>query len=247
VRIDLDRGEIVETIPTAYAAEGLTVFRKVAYLLVPNAGICAVDLADKKDLGNLGSGFYSALAYEGRKERLWALSGGALIEFDASKSGALLKELARKNLTDKEQAELAAAMNGIGKRHPIAGPDPGQLGPRIFLDERGSRIYVGGVAVRTDGPEKAVGVYRNPAHTMDHEPAVRGFMGKILGRDQILAVSPDGKWAASGTHVFNAATFASRQELPLPTSLVAFSKDSKQVYYYDWINRVITAVDLDTK
>ena len=247
LRIDLERGEIVESIPTAYAAEGLTVTRRVAYLLVPNSGICAVDLSDKKDLGNLGSGYYSAIAYEGRKERLWALSSGSLIEFDATKTGATLKELARKNLTDKEHAELLTTMNGLGKRHPIGGVDVGQLGPRIFLDERGARIYAGAVAVKTDLPEKPLGVFRNPAHPMDDEPAVREVLGKILGRDQILAVSPDGKWAASGSHVFNAATFASRRALPLPTTMVAFSKDSKELYYYDWAHRSIAVIDVDSK
>jgi tetratricopeptide (TPR) repeat protein len=247
VRTDLEKGEIAESIPTAYTAEGLAVVRKVAYCLSPGAGICAVDLADKKDLGTLGGNYYSALAYEVRKERLWGLSGGALIEFDGSKIGPLLKELNRKNLSGNERTELTNTLNGLGKRHLISGHDPAQLGPRIFLDERSSRIFVGSVAVKTDKPETPVGVFRSPAHSLDKDPAVRAFTGRILGRDQILATSPDGKWAASGTHLFNATAFTLRQELPLPTSLVVFSKDSKSLYYYDWVNRAIALLDIEAK
>jgi hypothetical protein len=247
VRVDLDRGEIGETVPTAYAADGILVIRKVAYLLVPSSGICAVDLADKKDLGNLGGNYYSAFAYEARKDRLWALSSGVLLEFDASKVGPTLKELNRKTLSEKERLELTNVVNGLGKRHPIGNLDVGQLSPRIFLDERASRIYVGAVAVKTDKPETPLGIFRNSGHSMDKEPAVRQFLGRILGRDQIIAVSPDGKWAASGTHLFNTATFTTRQELPLPTSVVVFSKESKELCYYDWVKGVLTAIDVDAK
>lgn len=57
----------------------------------------------------------------------------------------------------------------------------------------------------------------------------------------------DGKWVASGLQIFSAATFKVHKELPLPTTLVAFSKDSKEVCYFDWVNRVIAVLDVESK
>ncbi len=247
VRVDLERGEVAETVPTTYGADALVVLRRIAYLAVPNGPIAAVDLAEKKDLGYLGNSGCAALAYEARKDRLWSLSVGGLTEFDLSKAGPALKELGRKNLSPKERTDLGSLVMNMGKVHPVGGQNPAQLGPRMMLDERSGRLYASAVAIRTDKPEATVGVFRAPAHSLDSSPAVREFASKILGRDQILTASADGKWAASGSHLFNAATFALVRELPLPTSLVAFSRDAKELYYYDWVNRAVVATDVESK
>lgn len=247
VRVDLERGEIVETIPTGYPADGLAIFRKVAYCVVPGGGLGAVDLSEKKDLGYLGGSYFTTIVYEVRKDRLWGLSGGLLIEFDGSKTGPALREMNRKSLSAPERAQLTGTINALGKRHAVGGQDPVGMGPQMLLDERSGRMYVSAVAVKTDKPEATVGVFRSPAHSLASDPAVREFTGRILGRDQILAASADGKWVASGSHLFNAATFAVLRELPLPTTLVAFVRDSKELAYYDWVNHAIVTMEVEPK
>ena len=68
---------------------------------------------------------------------------------------------------------------------------------------------------------------------------------RIVG--QILAASPDGQWVASGTHLFDATTFEVRRELPLPTPLAAFSKDSRELWTFDWGKKAISVLDIATK
>jgi tetratricopeptide (TPR) repeat protein len=248
IKVDLEKGEVVESVSTDYDAEGLVVVRKMALCLLPNGPLCAVDLAEKKDLGMVGGDAYSAMAYDVRKDRLWGLARGALVEFDGSKLGPALKELGRKNLGDRERVDVTNALGGLAKRHPIAGHDPDQLGSRMLLDERSGRIYVSGVTVKAEKPEAVLGVFRPSPHPFDKQPAVRAYLGRTLGgKDQILAVSADGKWAASPTHLYNAANYSVLKELPLPTSLLAFSKDSKELYCYDWVNRVVAIVEVAGK
>ncbi|HZE96708.1 MAG TPA: hypothetical protein VE981_06765, partial [Planctomycetota bacterium] len=245
VRIDLEKGEIVESIPTAYAAEAMAVVRKMAYVLTSGSEIRVVDLSEKKDLGGIGDSFSSALGYDGRRERLWGLWSGSLVEYDLPKAGPLIKEQ-KKNLNDKERGDLTNALNAAAKRHPVTGQDT-QLGPKIFLDDRIYRIFAGAVMVKTDSPEKVVGVFRSPAHSLDNDQSVRDFLGAYKGKLPIIAASADGRFAASVTHVFDMATFAVRQELPLPTSMVVFPKDSNDLYYYDWAQHAILVTRLEVK
>jgi hypothetical protein len=248
VRVDLDRGQIADTIPGANPATALLIVHKIAYCLQPDGSILGVDLGEKKDLGPLGSllGFTS-LSYEARKDRLWGYALGSLVEFDGAKIGPLLKEYSRKNLTGKERIELSGMVNALGKRHPISGMDVGQASIRCLVDNQTGRIYVGGVAVKADKPETTLASFRPGPHPLDKDPGTRAYLGRTAVRDQILAVSADGKSAASPSFIFNAGTGAIRRELPLPTALLAFSKDGKELLYYDWVNRAIGIVDVDGK
>jgi hypothetical protein len=57
----------------------------------------------------------------------------------------------------------------------------------------------------------------------------------------------EGTWVATGKQVCSAATLAAQKELPIPSPLVAFSKDSKSVYFFDWINLAIGVMDVESK
>jgi hypothetical protein len=135
----------------------------------------------------------------------------------------------------------------ITKRHFVTGTDGRTIWPRVQWDEKGGRLYFGTFAAKSDKPETPLGSYVAKSHSLDKDPAIAQFIAKARPTEQILAVSPDGKWVATGAHLFGAASFQVSRELPLPTSLVAFSKDSKEVCYYDWVNRVIAVMDVEAK
>jgi hypothetical protein len=48
--------------------------------------------------------------------------------------------------------------------------------------------------------------------------------------DNIFSVSPDGKYAASGTHIYDVNTRKILKKLPFPSIRHAFSKDGKNLY-----------------
>lgn len=101
--------------------------------------------------------------------------------------------------------------------------------------------------MKIEKPGVALGTHQAAAHSLEEHPAIAEFSTRTRVMDQILAASPDGKWVASGTQMFNAATFAVHKEIPLPTPLVAFSKDSKQICCFDWVIKVIAVMDVEGK
>ena len=51
--------------------------------------------------------------------------------------------------------------------------------------------------------------------------------------DSIVSASPDGRYAASGTHVYDMKSKEPIRRLPFPSRTHAFSKDGKSLYAYD--------------
>ncbi len=248
VKLDLDKGVTIDTIPAQFLPVAIVAFRKYVFYAAANrGGVWGVDSSDKKDLGRLADDSFNAMAYDSRKDRLWGLGDGYLAELDASKVGVTMRELTRKNLGPKERQELGTSLNGQIKRHPLAGQAARTFWSRFLFDDKNGRIYFSNCVAKVDKPEVTLGTFKGPAHSIDQDPAVAEFSNRIRGMDQILAASPDGKWVASGMQIFSAATFAVHKEIPLPTPLVAFSKDSKELCYFDWVNRVIAVMDVEGK
>jgi hypothetical protein len=50
--------------------------------------------------------------------------------------------------------------------------------------------------------------------------------------NNIIAVSPDGRWAASGTHIYDVNTLKPIRRLPFATRLISFSADGQTVFLF---------------
>jgi hypothetical protein len=61
-------------------------------------------------------------------------------------------------------------------------------------------------------------------------PAERAIARAI---SNIFAASVDGKWASSGTHIYNVATLKPVKRLPFVSVVQAFSADGRSLYLYD--------------
>ncbi len=109
----------------------------------------------------------------------------------------------------------------------------------LFLDRAHHRLYFNRCAMDVDHPENLIGVFPEVEHTLGQDNQVNEFLVRFPYYRQILAVSPDGKYACSGTHLFNAEDFTAVCELPVPTTAVAFAADSRSLYLADPYNQQI--------
>lgn len=112
----------------------------------------------------------------------------------------------------------------------------------LFLDRPHKRLYFNRCAMDLDHQENMLGVFQDPQHSLSQNMVVAEFLRRYPYFNQILAVSPDGKLAASGTHLFNAEDFTVIRELPVPTTAVVFSADSKTLYAADPFNGQIDPI-----
>jgi len=245
-KIDLDTGAITDTIPISADPVSLAVGRKYLWYLARQKIVLMVDLTERKDaeqaLGNSAS-----IAYDLRHDRLWGRYWDQLTEWDTSKLGPAVRENRRKSLPQQERNEIGKVLSG--KRHhsavPVLGPSDSQT---LLVDERSAKLFLGRTAVKADRPEAPLGTFTPKApHSLAREPAVLAYAANYPGLEDILAVSPDGKWAASGTLLYRMSTLGVVRELPLPTALVAFSKDSKEIYYFDWVNKGVSSISVESK
>jgi hypothetical protein len=247
VKVDLEKGQVTETIPlSAGTPKAVVAVRKYLWWLEEHGSIQGLDLSDKRDLKQLGSETSSALLYDAKRDRLLSASGYHFIDFDASKVGLILRELTRKNLDPRTAGELAAGMAKATKVTETSALQDRLDSGRMLLDEKNGRLYVGKVGLKIDKLEAVLRAYTTSAHPM-LSTGDNPYAGGNKTLEEIRAASADGKWVASGTHVFNAAGGAVHKELPLPCLLVAFSKDSKQLAYFDRANGAIVTIDVEPK
>ncbi len=129
---------------------------------------------------------------------------------------------------------------------PISGPADGRRGYQtnyclqaLFLDPAHHRLYFNRFAMDLDHPENILGQFEDVKVSSRTNFKVNNFFNEYPYYRQILAVSPDGKYAASGTHLFNATDFTAVCELPVPSTSVVFAADSRSLYLADPFNQQI--------
>ena len=119
--------------------------------------------------------------------------------------------------------------------------------PALFVDELRKRIYFNRCVMGLKDPGKIIGVFKDQEHSLRNNENLKAFFDKNPGFNQIRAVSPDGKVAASGTHLYNTDDFSIIMELPIPTSSVIFHPDNKTVYFGDLMNNQVIGFDYRKK
>lgn len=253
VRVDLDRGVVEETVPVPIAICDISPSKKYLWCLAEDSTIHGVDASEKKHLGLLASDVGLGVWYDAKRDHLLVCGRTRLVDYDASKLGPLMRELTRTNLTPKERGDLKDTMQKSAKIFPSLGAAgvaglTRTIGCGFLVDEKNGRVYLNRAAASLSKPETAVGILAASApHSMVMDPAVSTYIRQNPSVEDILAASPDGRWVATGLHLYNSATFAIHKELPLPSMMVAFSKDSRQLYYYDWVSHTISMLDVDSK
>ncbi|MHC4606257.1 MAG: YncE family protein, partial [Planctomycetota bacterium] len=106
-------------------------------------------------------------------------------------------------------------------------------------------LFVYRAVLKLRRPKDILGKFDPSPYSLSENPAVRQFMQKFPYLDQILAVSPDGKWVVTGTHVYSVERYQAYGELPMPCSVVQFSSDSKKIYFFDGIKKAIVPLPLE--
>ncbi|MCW8132567.1 MAG: trypsin-like peptidase domain-containing protein [Planctomycetota bacterium] len=75
------------------------------------------------------------------------------------------------------------------------------------------------------------GAFDQSLYTVSRKPAYERRRDFFYLFDNILSVSPDGKYAASGIGIYDVGTRKMLKELPIPALVSAFSKDGRAVYF----------------
>ena len=147
--------------------------------------------------------------------------------------------VAANNALSKLRGDLQDCVQTISQPsspQPASAPEFERCLQCLFLDRPHHRLYFNRCAMDADHPENLLGVFQEVEHTLGRDSQVNQFLARFPYYRQILAVSPDGKYACSGTHLFNAEDFTAVCELPVPTTAVAFAADSRSLYLADPFN-----------
>ena len=74
---------------------------------------------------------------------------------------------------------------------------------------------------------------------------IRSLKAKYPDIQGIQSASPDGRWFATGLHLYNAENCEVKEELPLASRLWVFSADSKTLYLYDPWNGYVVPMKIE--
>ena len=108
----------------------------------------------------------------------------------------------------------------------------------LIVHAKTKRIYFNRSAIEYAKPDRIIGVFQKG--TAGHsDPAVRELLARYPWYDQIRAVSADGAWVASGTHLYRTDDFTVAAALPVPATAVVFSPDSKLLWYADPVAKAL--------
>lgn len=241
VRISLSRMQVMEKLELPFAPYDIAVSKSYVWLRTADDRLYVLSPNDKKayatGLKALG------LAFDTRHGRLLISAEGVLAEGEADKIAGIAKELAAAK-NDKDRSKALEGYEKILKMNAVNVDSRGYRGSSIFIDPANGRVYHSRAVFKADKLDAPLGVFKPNPYSNSSDPAVRAFLQRYPQIDEVRAASPDGKWAANGTHVFHTQTFTVRTEIPVPTIAYCFSKDSKKLYFFDAIHKMVLPLDL---
>lgn len=268
VKVDLDKGVITETLNLSFAPVRLERSRNLIWCLSDVGRIHFVSVSDRKEILPPGTGWGMGgygfpvldLAFDTKRDRMLAKTGFALMDIDATRSINIIVEM-NKNPGMKEAAALQQELGKYMKPYPQwrdadmtpfrVDPKTGRqvpgkaLGFGLVIDEKATRFYTKRSGVSLDRPEAVLGTFKAGPHSLGAEPEIQDFLTRFSTVEEIIAASSNGKWVCSGTHLFSAERFTVHKELPVPTLVLAFSKDSKLVHFVDWVGLQIAVLEVE--
>jgi hypothetical protein len=189
----------------------------------------------------------SHFALDSRRDLLLHLrSGPAVVEAEADRVfSTSLHFLRLRPDQGKERQALQADYAKLYKAHkncPGAGYSYESL---MWTDDRTARLFLGRTIFKLDNLDIPVGTLPSTSLSPTKRTAWERRVLQDPQHGDIVAASRDGRWVATGTHVHHAEKLAVSRELPMPTPAVAFSKDSKTLWFYDFVNKVLMPLTLE--
>lgn len=244
VRIDPERGAVMETVALTAPPRSMALTKSQIWFDAGEQGSLRVySLSDKKEYTLIGV-MPGPLGYDARRDRLMVGTRQGLVEFDPDRLTTLLKEMNRVRSLPNEARAVQEQITKTIRTYPGAGGGGGDYA-QLLVHEKSAKLIYDRIVFRLDRPETQLGTLKPNPYSNSSNPRVKAFMDRYPFLDQVMAVSPDGKLAANGTHVFDLERFTVKLELPMPTSAAAFSKDSKTLWIYDFFNKSLVPFPLD--
>jgi len=255
VKVDVAEGKIIDKIDMPFQFTSFIQTR--GYVWTFGGATTVMSLKDKKSI--IFTQGWTALAYDRRRDRVLALITSpafCLLEFDPDKVAPILKEIAELRTerqtpqTRKEQDQLQEDLGKHLKIYPLS-PDAGEgfrgWGDYTLIADGSARVYVNRTSIRSDKLNAVVGILKANPYSRSGEPGIRDLINRFPKLDRILAGSPDAKWIATGTHIYNGERFTVHKELPVPAMAMDFTDDSKYLYVFDVVNKVLLPIEIETK
>ena len=140
-------------------------------------------------------------------------------------------------LFDKIVKKLCQPGNGV--------PNP-TARQGLIVHAKTKRIYFNRSAIDYTKPDRIIGVFQQGV-AGESNPAVQQLLARYPWYDQIRAVSADGAWVASGTHLYRTDDFTAASALPVPATAVVFSPDSKVLWYADPVAKALVPMPVPAK
>jgi S1-C subfamily serine protease len=256
LKMDLLEGKTYDRIDVALAFDRFVATRN--HLWTYSQRSLLITLKDKKAVPNPLK--FGALAHDRRRDRMTGIVTNweeqKFLEFDPDKAGPILRDFADIDAAGptgsrwKEKDGLKDDILKMVKSWPLP-PEYGAwtavAKTFTLITDGGPRVYLNQAVMKQEKLDTILGFVRPEAYSKWDQPETLEAMRHCGRADQILAGSPDGKWIATATHIYEGERFTVHKELPIPSAAMAFTKDSRTLYIWDITNRMILPVDVASK
>jgi S1-C subfamily serine protease len=242
VRIDLGTQKVVETAGLSVSPVRIVLAGGNLWILGSATGLSVWSVSEKKEypVPNLVA---NSIGYDAKRDRLLMGQVGGITEADPDKLLAVAKQSSRAK-TPQDRVNLQNETRKILKTHALTMEGYARA-PTLLVDDKNGKLFYNRAAVKLDKLDTSHGVFKPNPYSRSNDLGARIFLERYPIVDQVQAVSPNGKWAVTGTHLYSAERYTVEGELPIPSLVMAFSKDSKTLWFFDFISRVLVPLPVE--
>ncbi|HZL71058.1 MAG TPA: trypsin-like peptidase domain-containing protein [Planctomycetota bacterium] len=201
---------------------------------------------------------FAALTYDRRRDRMIGVvtswEAPKLVDFAPDKVGPALKEaadIAAGGGRPKELPKLVKALEEQFKTWPMPPgfEDRMPADREIFLKTDGlNRVTLDRFALKLQKMDAVTASFLIPPLPKVGSTPMIAALKRFAHLDQVKAISPDGRWAATGRHVFSLEKGGGLHlEFPVASPDAVFSADSKTVWIYDLGARAAVPLEVEPK
>jgi hypothetical protein len=243
IRVDIKKKKVEQRISLPFVPHLVVPDRRSRCLWTLNGNQLVAVMDSGREIYSTGFTVFD-MAYDRSRSRLLAIDmRGNLWDIESTKVLRYGKEIAA--MEDPKYAQqrkkLIEEMHKATEHQqlPLAG---GSRTPQLLVDADNKRLYFDRGLFEMKNLKELKGRFKTNPYAQAQSPELRQFLARFPELDQIMAASPDGKWAANGTHIFSAVDFTVHAALPVPTGALAFSKESNELYIFDFVNSQLAAI-----
>ncbi|HZL71057.1 MAG TPA: hypothetical protein VFC86_01255 [Planctomycetota bacterium] len=257
VKIEVDQGKVYDRINVPAGFNHFVCTRNHIWTFGRgNSGIITID--DKEH--TISPMRFGSLAYDRRRDQLIgiALNLGEtkMFAFAPDKCGPLLRliqEIKAVGSSHPRYKELENHSKEFSSRLKTWTP-PAECvewmvqGNRfaMTINKESDQVYMNRSILKRDKMDTVLATFPPERFKIGIEPGILEEVDKFAYEAYLIqSGSPNGKYVATGTHIYNTEKFTVHKELPVPTPDSAFSSDSKTLYIFDLRNKSIIPVDVE--